>query len=279
MGRYDQAPKLINKKPKMDNNIIMITNEMYSNIFNAVGKAKTAGIVLVWLIGQADGFGIAQKTVLDAIGISKDTYYGARKTLADLGFLTEENHTLIIHYDKILGSDHPTSKIKGTENPTSILNHKDPTSILSTENPTPILGTEDPTSKSKGSDFPTPKSHKDPTPMGSEDYDYNIEEHIKTYKESKEKLGTKDPTPILRSDDYDSILCHKDPTSILTLKNFKTTVYQNSYLDEYNATGEEILDSYDFTDDSEIEEMSNEFPEAYSDLVKLGMVKRKKWSF
>ena len=206
MGRYDQAPKLVNKKPKMDNNIIMITNEMYSNIFNAVGKAKTAGIVLVWLIGQADGFGIAQKTVLDAVGISKDTYYGARKTLADLGFLTEENHTLVIHYDKILGSDHPTSKIKGTENPTPILSHKDPTSIL---------GTKDPTPKTLRSDFPTPKSHKDPTPMGSEDYDYNIEEHIKTYKESKEKLGTKDPTSILRSDDYDSILNHKDPTPIL----------------------------------------------------------------
>lgn len=206
MGRYDQAPKLVNKKPKMDNNIIMITNEMYSNIFNAVGKAKTAGIILVWLIGQADGFGIAQKTVLDAIGISKDTYYGARKTLVDLGFLTEEDHTLVIHYDKILGSDHPTSKIKGTKNPTSILNHKDSTSILSTENPTPILGTEDPTSKTKGSDFPTSMSHKDPTSMGSEDYDYNIEEHIKTYKESQEKLSTKDST---------SILGHKDPTPIL----------------------------------------------------------------
>ena len=240
MGRYDQAPKLVNKKPKMDSNIIMITNEMYSNIFNAVGKAKTAGIVLVWLIGQADGFGIAQKTVLDAVGISKDTYYGARKTLADLGFLTEENHTLIIHYDKILGSDHPTSKIKGTEDPTSILSHKDPTSILShkdptsilstenptpilstenptpilstenptpilgTENPTPILGTKDPTSKTMGSDFPTPMSHKDPTPMGSEDYDYNIEEHIKTYKGSQEKLGTKDPTPIF-NDDFDYV--------------------------------------------------------------------------
>jgi hypothetical protein len=78
---------------------------------------------------------------------------------------------------------------------------------LSTENSTPILGTEESTSILMGRKKSTPKSRKESTPMGRKEYYYNIEEHIKTYKEPQEKLGTENPT---------SILSHKDPTPILS---------------------------------------------------------------
>lgn len=263
MGRYDQAPKLVNKKPKMDNNIIMVSNEIYSAIFNAVGRKYLAGALLVWFIGQADGFGIAQQTAMNALGISrKQSYYDARDFLEELGFITViDGISITIHYDKILGYEKRDSKNRVNETETQNRVAEKETQKLSNENRDSIF---------MGNEKRDPKGNEKRNPMGHENRDYNIEEHIKTYKESQEKLGC---------EKRDSILGNEKRDPILTLKNFKTTVYQNSYLDEYNATGEEILDSYDFTDDGEIEEMSNEFPEAYSDLVKLGVVKRKEWVF
>jgi len=270
MGRYDQAPRLINRKPKMDNNIIMISNEMYSAIFNAVGRKKNAGIVLVWLIGQADGFCIAQQTVMNSLGISKDSYYDSRKALKDLGFITDDGNTIIIHYDKILGRKESAPKNRGSEN----LPQK-----LGTGESTPILSTGDPTSILEGRKDSTPKGRRESTPMGRKDSYYNIEEHIKTDNSCQEILSRKESDSILGSQESTPILGRKDSDPIFDLENFKATVYDNSYDEDYTTTGAEILNSYNFDNDGEVEEMSNEFPEAYSDLVKLGMIKRTKWSF
>lgn len=67
-------------------------------------------------------------------------------------------------------------------------------------------------------------------------------------------------------------------TETFTLKDFKVKIYNNSYDEEYITTGQEILDSYNFEDDGEVREMSNEYPDAYNDLVQLGMLK-KEWVF
>ncbi len=60
--------------------------------------------------------------------------------------------------------------------------------------------------------------------------------------------------------------------------DFKKKVYTNSYEDDHFATGQEILNDYNLELDDERIEMANEFPEAYDDLVKLGIVK-KEWRF
>lgn len=160
MGRYDQAPKLVNKKPKLDGNTIMISNEMYSAIFNAVGRKYQAGALMVWLIGQADGFGIALKTVSDALGMDKNGYYKSRAALEELGFITVDGDNITIHYNKILGN----------------------------EKNAPILGNEKDDSIFLGTTLDDPMGNEKDDPMGTTEWEYNIEEHIKTEKEEGFRL-------------------------------------------------------------------------------------------
>lgn len=63
-----------------------------------------------------------------------------------------------------------------------------------------------------------------------------------------------------------------------SFSDFKKKVYINSYDDDCSATGQEILDDYNLDLDDERTEMANEFPEAYDDLVGLGIIK-KEWRF
>lgn len=301
MGRYDQAPRLINKKPKMDSNIIMISNEMYTAIFNAVGRKYQAGALMVWLIGQADGFGIALETVKSALGMDKNGYYKSRSALEELGFIMViDGGSITINYNKILGNEKDDSKNRVMKKMSHSFddpilgNEKDDSILIPTKDDSKIgsskvgMGNEKDDPIFLGNEKDDPMGNEKDDPMSNQKWEYNIEEHIKTYKESQEKLGNEKDDPILSNEKDDSILSHQkdDPIlgnekdyPILTIENFKTTVYQNNYLDEYNSTGAEILDSYDFNNDSEVEEMSNEFPEAYSDLVRLGMIKRKSWVF
>lgn len=65
----------------------------------------------------------------------------------------------------------------------------------------------------------------------------------------------------------------------MTVEDFEKRVYVNSYDEECTTTGYEILEDYNFDNDDEVIEMSNEFPEAYEDLIKLGVIKRKQWVF
>ena len=262
MGRYDQAPKLVNKKPKLDGNTIMISNEMYSAIFNAVGRKYQAGALLVWLIGQADGFGVAQQTVMNTLGMSrKQSYYDARDFLEELGFITVvDGMTITIHYDKILSHEKRDPKNRVTKTETQNRVAEKETLILSHENRDPI---------SMGHEKRDPMRYGKRDPMGHENRDYNIEEHIKTYKEDDEKLGNEKRDPILGNE-------KRDP--IFSIDSFKEESYSHHY-SGYVTTGEEILRDYNLTDEGEIKEVENEYPEAYNDLVRLGMIKRKEWSF
>ena len=63
-----------------------------------------------------------------------------------------------------------------------------------------------------------------------------------------------------------------------SFSDFKKKVYINSYDDDCSATGQEILDDYNLDLNDERAEMANEFPEAYDDLVSLGIIK-KEWRF
>lgn len=190
MGRYDQAPKLVNKKPKLDGNTIMISNEIYSAIFNAVGRKYLAGALLVWFIGQADGFGIAQQTAMNALGISrKQSYYDARDFLEELGFITViDGVSIIIHYDKILGNEKRDPKNRVTQTETQNRVAEKETQKLSNEKRDPILSNENRDSIFMGHEKRDPKGNEKRNPMGHEKRDYNIEEQRKTEKEEGFRL-------------------------------------------------------------------------------------------
>ena len=208
MGRYDQAPKLVNKKPKMDNNIIMISNEMYSAIFNAVGRKYLAGALLVWFIGQADGFGIAQQTVMNSLGISrKQSYYDARDFLEELGFITViDGISITIHYDKILGYENRDPKNRVTKTETQNRVAEKETQKLGCEKRDSILSNENRDSIFMGHEKRDSMGNEKRNPMGHENRDYNIEEHIITYNNQNEKLSNEKRDSILGCEKRDSIL-------------------------------------------------------------------------
>ena len=184
MGRYDQAPKLVNKKPKLDGNTIMISNEMYSAIFNAVGRKYQAGALMVWLIGQADGFGVALKTVSDALGMDKNGYYKSRAALEELGFITADGDNITIHYNKILGNEKNAPILSNEKDDSKNrvmkkMTHSFDDSILGNEKDDPIF---------LGTTLDDPMGNEKDDPMGTTEWEYNIEEHRKTEKEEKFRL-------------------------------------------------------------------------------------------
>lgn len=214
MGRYDQAPKLVNKKPKLDGNIIMFTNEMHCNIMKQIGSKYRAGHVLIWLIGQADGFGIAEKTAANAIGISTSAYHQDIRFLDDLGLITHvSGKSITINYDKILGDQFEQSKnrVSNLDSLNQSEDNKDRViksdslsegvkinqSILSDQINQSIL------EKTKGDQFNQSMGDRFNHPMGVQIDQYNIEEHRKTYKGQNEKLGDQINQSILNNDfDY-----------------------------------------------------------------------------
>ena len=199
MGRYDQAPRLVNKKPKLDGNIIMFTNEMYCNIMKQIGSKYRAGHVLIWLMGQADGFGIAEKTVANAIGISTSAYHQDIRFLNDLGLITHvSGKNIIINYDRILGDQFEQSKNRvfnldslnqSEDNKNRVIKSdslsegvKIDQSILGDQIDQPIL------EKVKGDQFNQSMGDRFNHPMGDQFNQYNIEEHRNTEKDSSFRI-------------------------------------------------------------------------------------------
>ena len=199
MGRYDQAPRLVNKKPKMDNNIIMISNEMYSAIFNAVGRKYQAGALMVWLIGQADGFGVALETVKNALGMDKNGYYKSRSALEELGFITVvDGGNITINYNKILGNEKDDSKNRVMKKMSHSFddpilgNEKDDSILIPTKDDSKIgsskvgMGNEknDPIFLSHQKDDPILGTTED-APIGK-DFDY-VQDAINSYIEEQQQ--------------------------------------------------------------------------------------------
>lgn len=102
-GNTKQAPVLINKKPKVSNNHIQIDNKVFTSIVTKLGKSPKQALLLIWFIGQADGFKIAKKTVCDALGLKREqSYYDFRAGLEEKGFITVTDNSITINYDVIL---------------------------------------------------------------------------------------------------------------------------------------------------------------------------------
>lgn len=220
MGRFNQAPRLVNKKPKMDNNIIMLTNDMYYGIMKQIGSKYRAGHVLIWLIGQADGFGVAEKTVMNAIGISSSAYHSDIRFLADLGLITYiQGKSITINYDKILGDRFEQSKNRviksnslnqsvGDQINQSILENRVIESDSLSEGDRinqSILGDQFRQSILISDQFEQSRGDRFNQSKGVQINQDNIEEHINNIEEGQEFLGDKIEQSIGRDDDFDYV--------------------------------------------------------------------------
>lgn len=121
MGRYDQAPRLINKdKPNKNGNFMKIGMEVFKNINEKIdARHAVARSLLILLIGTADGFGLSQKFVLDNLGCSEKRYYTARQYLESLGLITinKADNTIKVNYDVLMGRQEvtPNNEMGGHE--------------------------------------------------------------------------------------------------------------------------------------------------------------------
>lgn len=113
-GKYDQAPKLVNKgKPKSEKNYILINIDLFKSINEKIDtKHGLSRSLLFLLIGTADGFGLSEKFMTDNLGCTKQGYLKARKHLHELKLITDDkdNGTITVNYNEILGITEITSK-------------------------------------------------------------------------------------------------------------------------------------------------------------------------
>lgn len=121
MGRYDQAPKLINKnKPKSKGNFMQMGMEVFKSINEKIdARHAVARSLLILLIGTADGFGLSQKFILENLGCSEKRYYTARQYLESLGLITvnKEENIITINYNVLMDRHEvlPENKMGGHE--------------------------------------------------------------------------------------------------------------------------------------------------------------------
>lgn len=180
MGRYDQAPKLVNKKPKLDGNTIMISNDAFISIMSKKDITPKQALLLIWLVGQADGFGIAKETATKAMGLKEHQgYYKLRRGLEKAGYLDVTDTSITINYDKILEqqSVDPISMEQPEVDP-----------ILEQQIDDPILGGQEDDPIFMGQQMVAPMGQPLDDPMGQQIAAHNIEEHIKTEKEDGFRL-------------------------------------------------------------------------------------------
>ena len=177
MGRYDQAPKLVNKKPRLNGNTIMISNNAFISIMSKKDITPKQALLLIWLVGQADGFGVAKETATRAMGLKEHQgYYKLRRGLEKAGYLDVTDSSITINYDK----------------------------ILEQQIDDPILGGQEDDPIFLGQQMVDPMGQPLDDPMGQQIAAHNIEEHRKTYKGQNKKLGNPEDDPIL-SDDFNYV--------------------------------------------------------------------------
>lgn len=189
MPNYEQAPILINKKPPGQGaGFLQIDNAVYAAVCKGVGRKYKAGLLMLWYIGQADGFRIPAKTVMDVFGFKrKDDYYSTRRDLVDLGFIdVVDTDTIRINYDNILKGQENADPIllegSGKSRPYFLKGQENPDPMKGQENPDPIFSEQNRVRKIQtlffeGSGKTGLKGQENPDPMGQENPDHNIQEH------------------------------------------------------------------------------------------------------
>ena len=88
---------------------------------NGLGERDFAAMkIMLFLTGNAEGFGVAEKTILERCNISESAYKKARKKLVDKGWITHKpGEAIIVNYNTIFKgyTDNTSSNSMGyTEN-------------------------------------------------------------------------------------------------------------------------------------------------------------------
>lgn len=121
MPNYDQAPKIKNnglkdrrskELPGYSNRSTLLEEKIMQGIDSRQGVALK---VMLFLTGNAEGFGIALKTITERLNITKTAYYSARKYLTELGWITCTKDEIVVNYDVIYGMK-STTELTTTEN-------------------------------------------------------------------------------------------------------------------------------------------------------------------
>lgn len=106
MPNYNQAPAIKyngekNRDPKKWGKAIR-THELETAIMNGLG-ARDMGMlkIMLFLTGNAEGFRVAEKTIMERCNLSKSGYYTARDKLEKMGWLKCEDGQIVVNYDKI----------------------------------------------------------------------------------------------------------------------------------------------------------------------------------
>lgn len=91
---------------------------------NGLGDRDFAAMkIMLFLTGNAEGFGIAEKTIMDRCNISESSYKNARKKLVEKGWITHKpGEAIIVNYNTIFKGDTentPNEKTMGITDNTS----------------------------------------------------------------------------------------------------------------------------------------------------------------
>lgn len=109
---HPQAPTLLHKgeknrkSKKYGNGKAIRSTALETVIFNGIeGKCGAQLKLILFLTGNADdgSFAVAEKTVCERCGMTKETYKKARKALVDKGWIEHKDGKITVMYDNIYG--------------------------------------------------------------------------------------------------------------------------------------------------------------------------------
>ena len=128
-NNLEQAPRIKNNGEKKlknsKNGFAMRPHDLETILFNLIDTRNVVQLkVMLFVTGNAEGYSLVQEVTLQRLGISKDSYYKARKALVKRGWLSiEENKDktyIIVNYDKIYSDGKEFLEKEGNSQNTSV---------------------------------------------------------------------------------------------------------------------------------------------------------------
>lgn len=91
MATYPNQKTIRIHKQSIDGDYLLIDNSSWMKAYNHLKKRNTFGLYL-YLAKNADGYNLdlSRRHVMDALGMSKDSYIRAVKELEDVGYLVKD---------------------------------------------------------------------------------------------------------------------------------------------------------------------------------------------
>lgn len=103
MANYNQAPILRFDIPKeKTGNYYELPQKLIDEVFKKLGNSSAQLKIMIVLIGTKPGFAISEQWILNRTGLSHTSYINARKSLAELGWITlDKNKSLTVNFQAI----------------------------------------------------------------------------------------------------------------------------------------------------------------------------------